>query len=154
MKICKKEKHNDDIRLIFAQQGFCSNQSGGPKYDGEFFTHCPFCGELLVEEKAEQGVLTVDEIIKSVNPFQIDNPADFCLPLTYVVEAVKKADKNGQLRERLNCKEHINALRDIIHSIQNSRTAHSPGEVYCDMSFHKERIDGIAESLKDIKPLE
>ncbi len=44
---CKNEKHNDDMKLIFAQQGFCSNQSGAPKYDGDTFSHCPFCGEKL-----------------------------------------------------------------------------------------------------------
>ena len=31
-----------------AQAEFCANQSSGPKWDGEPFTHCPWCGLPLL----------------------------------------------------------------------------------------------------------
>lgn len=61
---CNNEKHNDDMKLIFAQQMFCENQSGYPDYDGETFSHCPFCGIKL----EEGGIFELREFSKPPSP--------------------------------------------------------------------------------------
>ena len=97
--------------------------------------------------KAEQKALTVREQAKEIASL-LNCEWQMLEPYIFNV------DENGQSKQLKNHEPYIKDLRTIIYTIQNSRVGRSPSEVYCEMSFDKQRIDLIAENLKNLKPID
>jgi len=51
VSICFCRDWEFGIDQMVAQQRFCDNQSGAPKYAGPKFVFCPWCGTKLQEPK-------------------------------------------------------------------------------------------------------
>jgi hypothetical protein len=55
MQECNCEEWKNSMPQITAAQTFCALQAAGPKYTGEPFQFCPWCGQRLITPVAGDG---------------------------------------------------------------------------------------------------
>lgn len=59
---CSCNAWRENIPKLDAQQIFCANQLAAPKWDGECFTYCPWCGKRLHDAEFIPVIKTAREI--------------------------------------------------------------------------------------------